>query len=85
MKHIFYIPKRARKRGGSSGFRGISKDQVCVLVARDRQKTTLSSVLGKGRIVKKELENKIGEKLTSNNILCTDSWRAFTTYAKDKM
>ncbi len=44
--------RKPRKRGGSSEYRGISKDQVCVLVARDRQKTTLSSVLGRGRIKK---------------------------------
>ncbi len=29
--------RKPRNRGGSSGFREISKDQVCVLVARDRQ------------------------------------------------
>jgi Cys-tRNA synthase (O-phospho-L-seryl-tRNA:Cys-tRNA synthase) len=28
------------KRGGSSKFRGISHEQVCVLIARDRQKAT---------------------------------------------
>lgn len=27
--------RKPRLRSGSSGFRGISKDQVCVLVARD--------------------------------------------------
>lgn len=37
------IPTRkSRKRGGSASKRGISKEQVCVLVARDRNKTTLS-------------------------------------------
>lgn len=40
-------------RGGSSEFRGISKDQVCVLIARDRQKRTFSKTIGKGRIIKK--------------------------------
>jgi hypothetical protein len=28
---------KARKRGGASLFRGISREQVCVLIARDRQ------------------------------------------------
>ncbi len=76
--------REPRERGGTSDKRGISYDQVCVLVARDRQKITLSSVLGKGRIVKKKLDKKIGTLLSKNNILCTDSWRAFSSYAKEK-
>lgn len=40
--------RKPRKRGGSSQFRGISYEQVCVLVARDRQKSTYSRVIGKG-------------------------------------
>lgn len=76
--------RKPRKRGGSSQFRGISHEQVCVLIARDRQKTTYSGVLGYRRIVKTQLDTAIGAKLTSENILCTDAWRAFSTYAKKK-
>jgi transposase-like protein len=76
--------RKPRKRGGSSKFRGISHEQVCVLIARDRQKTTFSDVLGRGRIVKSQLDKVIGSKLTSDNTLCTDAWRAFSTYAKNK-
>ncbi|GAB6254636.1 hypothetical protein PSKAS_01580 [Peribacillus sp. N1] len=76
--------RKARKRGGASQFRGISKEQVCVLIARDRQKLTYSKDLGQGRIVKSRLDKAIGSKLSKSNILCTDAWRAFKTYAKDK-
>lgn len=76
--------RKPRKRGGSSKFRGISREQVCVLIARDRQKSTYSSVLGRGRIVKTQLDKAIGSKLSSDNTLCTDAWRAFSTYAKSK-
>jgi len=76
--------RKARKRGGSFQFRGISKEQVCVLIARDRQKLTYSKVLVQGRIVKSRLEKAIGSKLSKSNTLCTDAWRAFKTYAKDK-
>ena len=41
--------RKPRKRGGKAKYRGISNDQVCVLVARDRQKMTFSGVLGRGR------------------------------------
>jgi len=42
--------RKPRKRGGKAKYRGISNDQICVLVARDRQKMTFSGVLGRGRI-----------------------------------
>ena len=42
--------RKPRKRGGKAKYRGISNDQICVLVARDRQKMTYSGVLGRGRI-----------------------------------
>lgn len=76
--------RKVRKRGGASQLRGISKEQVCVLIARDRQKLTYSKVLGQGRIVKSRLDKAIGSKLSKSNILCTDAWHAFKTYAKDK-
>jgi len=69
----------ARKRGGSSSQRGMSKDQVCVLVARNRQKATYSKVVGKVRTVKSRLVEAICSKLSPSNVLCTDAWRAFMT------
>jgi len=56
--------RKPGKRSGSSKFRGISHKQVCVLIARDRQKSTYSGVLGRERIVKTQLENAIGNKLS---------------------
>jgi hypothetical protein len=76
--------RKARKRGGASQFRGISKEQVCVLVARDRQKQTFSKVLGQGRIVKSKLDKAIGSKVSTTNTLCTDAWRAFKAYANER-
>lgn len=37
--------RKSRKRGGSAKKRGISNEQVCVLVARDRAKSTVSKVV----------------------------------------
>lgn len=36
--------RKSRKSGDVSHFRGISKEQVCVLVARDHNKNTISKV-----------------------------------------
>jgi hypothetical protein len=72
------------KHGGKSKHRGISHEQVCVLVARDREKATVSKVSFMGRIVKSKVEKIIGSKLTSDNVLVTDARRAYKTYAKEK-
>jgi hypothetical protein len=76
--------RKSRKRGGASKYRGIGMEQVCMLIARDRQKFTLSRVIGQGRIVKSRLDKAIGSKLSASNVLCTDAWRAFKTYATEK-
>ncbi len=76
--------RKPRKRGGKSKHRGISYEQVCVLVARDRTKATVSKVACMGRIVKTKVDNLIGSKLSSENVIVTDAWRAYKTYAKEK-
>ncbi|MED4750815.1 IS1595 family transposase [Brevibacillus choshinensis] len=76
--------RKPRKRGGKANHRGISREQVCVLVARDRAKSTVSKVTCMGRVVKTQVEKVIGSKLHSENVLVTDAWRAYKTYAKEK-
>lgn len=76
--------RKSRKRGGSAKKRGISNEQVCVLVARDRDKVTFSQTLGMGRLTKEQLDKAIGHKLSNENVLCTDAWGAFKTYATEK-
>ena len=65
--------RKPRKRGGSAKKRGISNEQVCVLVARDRDKSTFSQPLGMGRLTKEQLDKAIGHKLSNENVLCTDA------------
>jgi ABC-type uncharacterized transport system YnjBCD ATPase subunit len=76
--------RKPRKRGGKAKCRGISNDQVCVLVARDRQKMTYSGVLERGRIRTTKLDEAIGGHISDSNVLCTDSWRAFSSYSNSK-
>ncbi len=37
-----------------------------------------------GRVVKTKVDKLIGSKLSSQNILVVDAWRAYKTYAKEK-
>ena len=75
--------RKPHKRGGSAKKRSISTEQVCVLIARDRDKVTFSQTLGIRRLTKEQLDKAIGHKLTSDNVLCTDACRAFKTYEFD--
>lgn len=52
------------------------------MVPRGRDKMTVSKVLGMGRLTREQLDKAISHKLSSDNILCTDSWRAFNTAEK---
>jgi len=45
---------------------------------------TYSGVLGRGRIRTTKLDEAIGSHLSDSNVLCTDSWRAFSSYANSK-
>jgi transposase-like protein/IS1 family transposase len=74
--------RKPRKRGGKSKHRGISHEQVCVLVARDRTKATVTKVACMGRIVKPKVESIIGSKLSKENVIVTDAWRAYKSFAK---
>ena len=37
-----------------------------------------------GRLTKEQLDKAIGNKLSKDNVLCTDAWRAFRVYAGEK-
>lgn len=74
--------RKPRKRGGVAKFRGISHEQVCVLVARDRDKNTVSKVSCRGRISIKQVDKLIGSKVSESNILCSDAWRSYSIFAR---
>ena len=51
------MPRESHKRGKSIKKRGISKEQICVATALDRQGNLIIEPLCKGRMTYKELEN----------------------------
>jgi transposase-like protein len=76
--------RKPRKRGGSSKYRGISHEQVCVVVAIDRSNNVVSEVAGNGRISSKALDKVLGGHISKASSLCTDSTRNYKKFAKDK-
>lgn len=76
------IPTRkSRKRGGSASKRGISKEQVCVLVARDRNKTTLSKRVGSGRILTEQIDITLTSHFQSDTVLISDAHNSYKSYS----
>jgi len=67
------LERKARKRGGNATNRGISDEQVCVLVARDRSGQTLDFVTGKGPLTKPLLTTSLKPVLDVDALLVSDA------------
>ncbi|MHC1711959.1 MAG: IS1595 family transposase [Solidesulfovibrio sp.] len=74
------LPRQARKRGGTAATRGMSREQIAVLVVRDRSGRHFDEVLpvadqaSIGRILPK--------LLTRESVLCTDGANVYKAVAK---
>ncbi len=77
------LKNKGRKRGGTSSKRGISDDQVAVIVTADRKGTMDLSVATMGRIEKKDIQNAIGSRISKGSILCTDGHVSYKGFAID--
>ncbi|WP_163517026.1 IS1595 family transposase [Gelidibacter japonicus] len=76
--------RKPRKRGGKSTRRGISNDQVAVIVTQDRKSGLDLSVATLGRIGKADIANAIGKRIKKGaTILCSDSHHSYKGFAKD--
>jgi len=74
------IPRKARKRGGKSAKRGISAEQIPVLVARDRRGATTDAVLPK--LNRASITAALGGIVTSANKFCCDGGTAIVAFAR---
>jgi len=74
---------KARSRGKSIKTRGISDNQVAVIVSTDRRKTMNVKVACLGRITKKNITQAIGEMVVEQTILCSDGHASYKGFAKD--
>lgn len=77
------LERPARKRGGAASQRGISFEQVCVLVARDRAGQTLDFVTGKGPVTKAQLKRCLLPVIDRDVLLVSDSNAAYRYFAQD--
>lgn len=76
--------RKPRKRGGSSKTRGVSNDQVAVIVTQDRKSCLDLTVATMGRLKKEDIENAIGSRIKPNKtILCSDAHVSYKGFAID--
>jgi len=72
--------RSAKKRGSKAQKRGLSHEQVPVLVTRDRSGSTRACVLENRSAG--AIEAAIGAVLPKDGILCSDAWDAFGVVAR---
>jgi transposase-like protein len=76
--------RRPRKRGGRAKKRGISSEQVAVIVTTDRLSEVDMTVARIGRIKKMDIQKAIGDRTSSQTILCSDSHVSYKGFAIDQ-
>jgi transposase-like protein len=77
------IPRKAKKRGTPAKLRGLSKEQIPVLVARDRANgATLTKVLPSRK--GKDISAALSPKIAKDTVLMTDGATAYRAVAKAK-
>lgn len=76
------LHRKPRKRGGKAQQHGISREQVCVLVARDRTKETVSEAVTLGRLDTARLDQTISSRLQPGAVFCTDEEPVFRKYCR---
>lgn len=74
------MPRKPRKRGGKSTKRGLSLEQIPVIVARDRTGDTTDAVLP--RLNRASLEEALGGVVTADNEFCCDGGTAIVSFAR---
>jgi transposase-like protein len=77
------LDRPPRKRGGKAKRRGSSREQVCVLVARDRSGQTIDFVAGKGNLDKRHLHEHLLSHLEADVLLVTDAQAAYPAFARE--
>ena len=73
----------ARKRGGKAKQRGLSKEQVCVFVARDRTGSTTDYVVGRGNISASSVKECLEPSLDKDGFLISDKNHAYQKFSRE--
>jgi transposase-like protein len=65
--------RKPRKRGGPATKRGLSREQICVVIARDRDRKTVAEVVGRGSPSTLMISNALGAVVDVGSTLWTET------------
>ena len=74
------LPRPSRKRGGKAAKRGLSAEQIPIVVVRDRQGATFDAVLPK--LNRASMAAALGDVLAGAETLCCDGGKAIVAFAR---
>jgi len=77
------LSRKGRKRGSKAKKKGISNEQVAIIVTTDRAGQQELSVSTLGRIKKMDIEKSIGDRVCGKTVLCSDSHVSYKGFAID--
>jgi transposase-like protein len=72
-----------RKRGERASKRGLSREQVCVLTARDRQAQSIYAVTGNGQPTTAKVRDVLEPGFRAGSVLCTDGAFPYRRFCQD--
>ena len=76
------MTRPARKRGGHASKRGMSHEQVGILVGRDRSGATHDFVTGRGPLTSSQLKQHLQPVLASDALLVTEGHQVYRSFAR---
>jgi len=74
------LPRPPRKRGGKAAKRGLSAEQIPIVVLRDRQGATIDAVLPK--LNRASMQAELGDVLTGADTFCCDGGKSIVAFAR---
>jgi transposase-like protein len=77
------LDRPPRRRGGSARRRGLSHEQVCILVARDRAGKTFDFVTGRAPLTRSHLRRCLAPAIERDILLVTDGHPAYRAFARE--
>lgn len=78
------LARKPRKRGGTASKRGVSNEQVCLLVARDRSGQTLDFVVGTGALSQLQLTQALKPVLDDDVLLISDGNPSYAAFCQQE-
>jgi transposase-like protein len=79
------LDRLPRKRGKGIFERkkcGINDEKIAVIISADRKGNKHLKVVKRGRISTKDIESVLKDKIEPKSVLCTDTHRSYTSFAK---